>query len=712
MIKSLSTALNHILVSQHRSTITSKNYSLKTSMRIFNIFLLLTFCSISLQAQQVKPWQELKTVADLCGAYPDRMSTFFQTLDLDRKELSGVKQAFESGNLVQAGEQLLAYYREGNTADYLRYPLPKQTNKTVAAADTLAQNIFTFYTQRDEVPLLEDGRLDWAYEGPTDDIEWAWALNRHLFMNTLLKAFLDTGNPKYAATLDRLIKDWVISSLPYPGVKSHTAMWRGLEVSFRVKSWAAVFYGLMDSEAFSPATRLLLLSSIPEHAHYLREFHAQGNWLTMELSALARGATAWPEFKQSASWLDYTRTAMTESLLEQIYPDGVQTELTAHYHHVALLNFDLFRKIFQEANAPLPEVYTEKIEQMWHYLAYVIRPEGTNPLNNDSDLRNYQDKIAKAAADFDRSDWLYSARNGKEGTKPKATSVLFPYAGQAIMRSGWDSDAHWSFFDIGPWGSGHQHNDKLHLSVTAYGRDLLVDGGRFAYRGEFADKFRPYARGSASHNVLLLDGKGQADGPKETEAPLDESHFKATDTHDYAWGSFDQFEGLTGTAEHTRSVTYVKDAFWVVVDQVKTDRPRQIEALWHWHPDCEVAIGKKNTVSSNNKRGNLMIVPVGRTAWDIQLIKGQESPEIQGWYSVEYNKGEPNTTAVYQTSAQDGDAFVWLLLPAESNLPKVKAKVLSQSAEGVRIQVKSGGQKWELFAPFANSSAVSLNFSP
>ena len=40
-------------------------------------------------------------------------------------------------------------------------------------------------------------------------------------------------------------------------------------------------------------------------------------------------------------------------------------------------------------------------------------------------------------------------------------------------------------------------------------RDLLVDGGRFAYRGDLAEKFRAYATGSESHNVLLIDGAGQ-----------------------------------------------------------------------------------------------------------------------------------------------------------------------------------------------------------
>src|SRR5690606_31477637 len=105
-------------------------------------------------------------------------------------------------------------------------------------------------------------------------------------------------------------------------------------------------------------------------------------------------------------------------------------------------------------------------------------------------------------------------------------------------RSGYDAQAHWSFFDMGPWGSGHQHNDKLHISISAYGRDLLVDAGRFAYTGEVAQKFGAYARGSESHNLVLIDGNGQSPGPTLASAPLNESHTRITPLFDYASNSF------------------------------------------------------------------------------------------------------------------------------------------------------------------------------
>jgi len=44
---------------------------------------------------------------------------------------------------------------------------------------------------------------------------------------------------------------------------------------------------------------------------------------------------------------------------------------------------------------------------------------------------------------------------------------------------------------------------NLHLSVSAYGKDFLVDSGRFALLPvKVAEKFRPlFAKGSAGHNL-------------------------------------------------------------------------------------------------------------------------------------------------------------------------------------------------------------------
>lgn len=670
--------------------------------------LLLVCICIAPNALAQKKWEDLTTVEDICTYMPETMKTMLDQFDLDTPGMEQVKQAQEKGDLVQACKELLAYYKNGNTASHLRKTQPPASNKTIAQADTTLNYVFMVQNIRGEVPYLPDGHRDWYYKGPNNDKEWAWLSNRHTQLAEVYEAYMETGNPKYARYIDAFLRDFIIKSMPYPAAKSSTSVWRGLEVSFRVKVWSRIFYGLVNSSYLSPATQLLMLSSLPDHAHYNRHFHSGTNWLTMEISALATAATNFPEYKNADEWLTYAIATMTESMKGQVYPDGIQTELTSHYHNVALANFELFKDICDRANRPLPDFFNETIVSMYDYIARAIRPDGYRILNNDGDRGSDRELLVKAAEKYHKPAWAYLATNGQQGTLPaQGPSYFFPWAGQLISRSGYDAEAHWSFFDIGPWGSGHQHNDKLHISVSAYGRDLLVDAGRFAYTGEVAAKFRSYATGSAGHNLILIDGNGQKPGPTLAKVPLDESHVKITPEFDYATGQFSDFKNTEGTARHTRALLYLRNAFWVVVDRVQTDRPRTIETLWHWHPDCAVT-QDGNTIKTTNSKGNLAVIPVGTFPLSIRFVKGQEQPEIQGWYSPEYNLYTPNTAAIYSADITHDQTFVWLLMPSEGKTPVVKARILSENEEAVQLEVTSEGKTWTMKVPFGDNGKVEV----
>lgn len=669
---------------------------------------ILLFITGKLVAQ--KHWEAITSVEDVCEYYPERTENMFTHFNLNYPGLEKVKSAYNNSKLVDACTFLLEYYQNKSGVQHLRQEQPPATDQSVAEADTILTNVFVIQNVRGQVPVGDDGHRDWYYKGPNNDREWAWLSNRHSQINQVLTTYFETGNPKYASYIDRFLRDFIIKSWPYPAVKSRTSVWRGLEVAARAKVWSRIFYGLINSEYLSPATQLLMLSSLPDHAHYNRNFHSSNNWLTMEISALATIATNFPEYKKSDEWLEYSIETMAESMKDQVYADGVQTELTSHYHNVSLYNFELFKDICDRAEKPLPDFFNQTIEAMYRFIAHAVRPSGFRILNNDGDRGSDRDLILRGAERFKNSEWEYIATNGTSGTEPSdGPSYFYPWAGQLISRSGYEADAHWSFFDIGPWGSGHQHNDKLHLSVAAYGRDLLVDAGRFAYTGEVAQKFRPYAKGSAGHNILLIDGQGQEAGPTHTKEPLGNRYFKITDAFDYASSSFDRFIEVAGEAKHSRSMVYVRGEFWVVVDRIVTDRPREIDALWHWHP-ANVVERDGGTVKTNNQRGNLAVIPVSKQTFAIEFIKGQEAPEIQGWYSPEYNIFEPNIASVYSTTIGESTTFVWLLLPSEQEMPNIGANIIAENDNEVTLEVKSEDERWQLTIPFMNSEGVSITY--
>jgi hypothetical protein len=155
---------------------------------------------------------------------------------------------------------------------------------------------------------------------------------------------------------------------------------------------------------------------------------------------------------------------------------------------------------------------------------------------------------------------------------------------------------------------------------------------------------------------------------------------------DYARGHFGEpYLQLDGQATHTRAIVYLRDIGWVVIDLVGSDRPRTIEALWHFHPDCNVAVQGLSATSMDQDEGNVRIVPVGSMNWEVKLVKGQTEPRIEGWYSPEYNIKQPNSTAVYRGRTAGDITFAWLLIPAKGLVPAVEAEFLPAPEGGVRV---------------------------
>ena len=257
-------------------------------MKFLVTFLSVLICTININAQS--NWKDVRDIETLCKTYPGVVKKMLAEFNLNYPGMEKVKAATTRGDLVGACNYLLEYYINKTGP----VPPPEKSDKTDALADTILNNVFVIQNVRGQLPYLPNGHRDWYYKGPKDDEEWAWLSNRHSQLSRVYSAYRSTGNPKYAEYLDLFLRDFIIASMPYPGEKGNGSIWRGLEIAARANCWTGIFYSSLDDELISPAAKLFILSSLPDHAHYSRNFHEQGNWLTMELKALANVATKIP----------------------------------------------------------------------------------------------------------------------------------------------------------------------------------------------------------------------------------------------------------------------------------------------------------------------------------------------------------------------------------------------------------------------------------
>ncbi|MFZ5806135.1 MAG: alginate lyase family protein [Verrucomicrobiota bacterium] len=577
--------------------------------------------------------------------HPREMRELFQRLDLERREFSDLAQFVKQRKWIEACQTLLLHYRQ-KFYDLQRQPSVSSRKRDVHA-DQILRDQFTLQGITATQPRTSEGKLDWHDQGPKNDPEWAWMLNRHQYFADLLSAWVSTGNADYAVTFDRYIRDWITSN-SQPFFSTDSGPWRVMEVGRRLSdTWAPAFYGFQQAGEFSDTARLLMLLSVAQQADFCMKHHTnRGNHLNAEMVGLASAAVYWPEFKNSKKWLDHAVKKMHREFFARIYPDGVQQELSNHYQIVVARHADAMTHLLTLANHPARVEFQSFADQLWETIARVTKPDGNGPLNNDADLENNRHWLAQAAR----------ARGISQWKEYQNSSIFLKWAGQIIMRGRRGLNADWLFFDAGPLGIAHQHYDKLHISLFTAGRDVLVDAGRFTYRSGW---WRRYFAGPQSHNVVLIDRCF----PKERRLnrkpanviyrSMPEADFALAQTQfkNRSWLSWDR-------PVHKRAVLYVRNSYWLVVDEIVTFQKHTLNVPWHFHPDCVV---RENNLALDEEMSSVRLQPAGNLLWKFKMLYGHKTPFIQGWWSPFYNRKQPAPTAVYTVSIHKPTAFAWLI---------------------------------------------------
>jgi hypothetical protein len=565
--------------------------------------------------------------------------------------------------------------------------------------------------------------IDWGFNPTTApgtkyeaDHEWTWQLNRHGDWATLARAYQTTRDERFAKEFDAQFADWV-SECPVPvdaADQRPYSQWRTIEAGIRMfSSWPTAYAIFRKSPSVRDETLLSMVKSMIEHGRYLRRHPTTGNWLTMEMDGLYHVGALLPFVQESKDWRDFASSRLLKELDTQVYPDGAQIELTPGYHNVALRSFLGPVDTAAAYGYLLPDGYMAKLEKMFAYNLWVVRPDRDAPRWNDSWGVDVMGTLSRGLSLFPgRKDFQWVVTDGKEGTPPDHTSHLFPYAGQVVMRSGWEREALFLGFEAGPFGYGHQHEDKLGIVIFAYGKDLLVEGGSYAYD---ASKWRRYVLASAAHNLILVDGQGQVRRglPREsyvTTKPLDLG-FRSNDRYDYARGVYDDGFGKRDQhpARHRREVLFLKpERLFVVRDTLESldGKPHSYEALWHLDVNAVDVDAQTGIVETRDAGANLRIVPllVGAgprarpedgqpqgVAPITRVVKGQETPTVQGWMPLGHGiRGvRPIPTVVYECHARESVALLTVFQPLRDG-QEDRISRISEAAGKVTITCASG----------------------
>jgi hypothetical protein len=371
------------------------------------------------------------------------------------------------------------------------------------AADEILENRFTFYG---EAHRLMD---DFSWDENPGTAHWGHDLNRFSYLYGLTRAHAETGDDRYGRKAIDLMLNWAAKCEMERCFEGTPYMFGSyLNNTIHCSVWARCLEALIPSGIVQPVELLRILKSMHDQIGYLEivtNGHA-GNWPTIGCQGVLATLAALPVFRDMNRFTDYFIKTLATQVEEQILPDGVQDELTPHYHAVVVNNILTCAESVSELGLSLEQRTLDTLRKMARYQAQTVVPDRSAQVAfNDSDpeaVPNVADRLRKI---------------GLDAYVPSADTLgleAYPYAGVAFIRQrATDGDLYMAF-DGGPFGRSHQHEDKLGFWLHAYGHNFLVDPGRHLYdRTEVS--FLSYLVTTHAHSTITIDGQGQNSGHRK-----------------------------------------------------------------------------------------------------------------------------------------------------------------------------------------------------
>ena len=286
----------------------------------------------------------------------------------------------------------------------LRAQYPRAAERACAIADDVCANRFLFRDhwemERTNVPVQfgpEEKDIDWALI-PAGDPEWIYAMNRHTSFVNLARAWLLTGDERYAQKYARLIEDW-IDRVPLTG-ESRNDTWRSLEAGLRCENWLRALELLAGSGVPGAALRQKIETCLRQHGGYLaaasNTFHRLSNWGVLQ----DHGLFLLGVYFDRADWRQLALSRLDENLHHAVFGDGSQWEQSPMYHCEVLHNALDVVLVGRKAGVPLPAPFTDAVHRMCRALAAWVKPDGRLPMQSDSDDMAARD-LRAAGALFD-----------------------------------------------------------------------------------------------------------------------------------------------------------------------------------------------------------------------------------------------------------------------------------------------------------------------
>lgn len=561
------------------------------------------------------------------GQNEDWLARFLDQLDPDSRvalEVQGLStQASQSDIIATAARHFRL--REPLTSLWVIPTDARASENDIELSEKAIDHIIT--DRSGEFPLPD--KLPW-FNTP----EKLGTLSRFPHFDYLARSYATTKDERYAAAMVRDMMDFVENVPLSKSVDYHVQVaininpWNWVLLQWRVKRWIDVLAHLRESPSLSDENYLRILQYMWDEVDWLlpRKVLGLHNGSLGNSSTILYASLQYPEARSAATW-EQDSTFYLDSFLDSaFYPREFLVELTLGYSEGTLL---MCRSMFEALpESPAKERISPKLEAIFDAHVGMMKPDRSIPRYGDHGIYDIRDRVLRKGAQlFDRPD-LAQLADDLTASERSDGLESFPFesnpyylSGYYAMRNGWDEKAQYLSMDAGPFGTNHHHGDKLSITVSADGAAFIVDPGTSLYTS--AEPGPRYdLRYGFLHNVITIDGIDPNTGwDRHYAFDVLENRWVTNSVYDFLEGTY-EFRNNLLDAMWRRSVFFVKDDYWIVLDAIYGEGEHQVESNLQFMVGNEVHADQHRALASAPNGASLDVVHVFGEGLQSEVLVG------------------------------------------------------------------------------------------
>lgn len=553
-----------------------------------------------------------------------------------------------------------------------------------------------------------------ADETRVGDVKLSWEIARfpQAYIMARCAAFFPEAAPDLSSAFVSQVRGFLECNPAGQGIHWNS----GQEIALRLMSWLFglnVFFhdGTIPADFQKELGKHIAVcgAHIAQHIEYARE-SVYNNHLLSEALALYIAGHVLPDVETAHVWVSEGRRLLEHEANHQVYPDGGYIQQSHNYHRFAIQIYLWALGFARSYSDPIPPDWIRALERSLDFLLAHQNPadgrlpnyganDGALPLPLSScDFSDFRPTL-QAASIMTRQERVYQRGPWDEMAvwfcgpsalelplrKVNRTSVSFSHTGYHVLRG--RQPENFAAFRCGTILDRFSQIDMLHLDVWWRGHNVLADAGSYLYNGP--EEWHGHFLRTESHNTVQVDGLDQMLHYRKfkclywTRAEL--LHFE--DNPDWALceGEHYGYKRHPGRCVHRRSVLFLKDDLWVVVDRLEGSGTHR--ARLHWLGGdfpYRPGLDGQTSLQLETPDGPFHVGVFSAAGRPLsgEIVAGQDDPPC-GWLSRYYAEKVPAPSLSVELSGRLPLTMVSILGP---HVPSVSVSDVSWSVmAGVRI---------------------------